>query len=137
MKNLTKTIIASGLAIASATAFACGDPQYKGNYTNGTKIISVNETARCQETYIYREWAPGQQPDIRNGKPVLTLISTDDNITAEYDKTHFRRRNGEEYLLSIPEGVSEDASGYAKRITLEIKKGGRLLKCTTFRRICG
>lgn len=133
METLTKTILAAGLAIASTSAFACADSQYTGNFTDGTKTISLYERERCGAIHTYREWAPGQKPTMRTGTPKLKLFSVDN--PPDGDRLYFKRRNGEEYIISMPKGAYNYDTGYAKRINLDIKKDGRTLNHYTLKRM--
>lgn len=131
MNTLTKTILAAGLAIVSSSAFACAENPYEGNFSDGTKTISVYETERCSGHYVFREWAPDQKPTMREGRPMLKLFSID---TPDYGNIHFKRRNGQEYVLSIPEGAY-DSTYMATRINLDIRKDGESLNSYTLKRI--
>lgn len=133
MNTLTKTLIAAGLAIVSTSALACADTPYNGNYTGGGKTISVYERERCGGTHVYREWAPDQKPAMRTGTPMLKLFSFD---TEDYANVHFKRRNGLEYVLSIPEGV-EPTEGGAERLNLEIREDGKTVNQYQLKRIGG
>ena len=133
MNILKKIILAAGSAIISTSAFACAENPFYGNFSNGTKIISVYETSACAATYVYREWAPHQKPTMRTGTPMLKLLSVD-HPSKEYDKIFFKRSNGEEYVLSVADWA-EDREGVATRLNLDIKKDGKTLDHYTLRRI--
>lgn len=80
MEILTKTILAAGLAIASTSTFACADSQYTGNFTDGTKTISLYERERCGAIHV------PAHPSSNSSASIIHQTATDSTSNAATER---------------------------------------------------